>query len=81
VLEGARVVARCYARGTALQHCGGGVGRIAIVAARSIVAREGGGGCKSGEGEIGRGGASEGRRGGLKGTMAWPVGPVMAYGR
>jgi hypothetical protein len=60
-LEGAGVVARCYARGIALQHYGGGAGRDAVVAACSAMAREGGGGYKSGEGEIGRGGAKHQR--------------------
>jgi hypothetical protein len=41
-LEGARVVARCYARGIALQHCGGRAGHDAIVAACSaVVGKEG----------------------------------------
>jgi protein-tyrosine phosphatase len=30
------------ARGIALRHCSGGVGRAAVVAARSVVAGEGG---------------------------------------
>jgi hypothetical protein len=34
-LEGAGVVARCYARGIALQHCGGRAGRDELAAAMS----------------------------------------------
>jgi hypothetical protein len=60
-LEGARVVARCYPRGIALQHCSGGAGHDAVIAECSVVAREGGGGCKSGQVEMGRGGAEHRR--------------------